>query len=196
MIAALMWLSPPPSLASIPLTADPLPQPSAQQLKALSQLGIRVPPSSFQRSLKPEEESMKTKISRVMALMKEAEEASDAFDWHSALRCYSDIVNKYSDLALSERARISRALVLYQVGRPDEALLQLEDEEVALRGSAEVSAALAVVAYNLGRIDQAEQQWTVATEFDGRYENPEWVASQRSWPPRMIQALQRFLALS
>lgn len=139
---------------------------------------------------------MKTKISRVMALMTEAEEASNASDWQRALQCYSDIVNKYPDLALAERARVSRALILYQVGRPDEALLQLEDEEVALRGSAEVSAALAVVAYNLGRIDQAEQQWTVATEFDRRYENPEWVAAQRGWPPLMIQALQKFLALS
>ncbi len=43
-----------------------------------------------------------------------------------------------SDLALAEYGRIGRALLLYQLGAPREALLALEDEEAALRGAAEV----------------------------------------------------------
>ncbi len=55
-----------------------------------------------------------------------------------ALQKYTIIARDYSDLALAERARIKRALMLYETGQVDQALLELEDEEVALRGNAEV----------------------------------------------------------
>ena len=55
-----------------------------------------------------------------------------------ALQNYTMIARDYSDLALAERARIKRALMLYETGQVDQALLELEDEEVALRGNAEV----------------------------------------------------------
>lgn len=47
-------------------------------------------------------------------------------------------MKEYPDLALAERARIKRALMLYETGAVEQALLELEDEEVALRGNAEV----------------------------------------------------------
>ncbi len=47
-------------------------------------------------------------------------------------------MKEHSDLALAERARIKRALMLYETGAVEQALLELEDEEVALRGNAEV----------------------------------------------------------
>lgn len=56
-----------------------------------------------------------------------------------ALQKYTTIVKEYSDLALAERARIKRALMLYETGSAGQALLELEDEEVALRGNAEVN---------------------------------------------------------
>ncbi len=55
-----------------------------------------------------------------------------------ALQKYTTIVKEHSDLALAERARIKRALMLYETGAVEQALLELEDEEVALRGNAEV----------------------------------------------------------
>lgn len=55
-----------------------------------------------------------------------------------ALQKYTTIAKEYSDLALAERARIKRALMLYETGSVEQALLELEDEEVALRGNAEV----------------------------------------------------------
>ena len=42
---------------------------------------------------------------------------------------------------------MERALVLYQLGSVSDALLALQDEEVALRGNAGVHAALAAVLY-------------------------------------------------
>ena len=52
-----------------------------------------------------------------------------------ALQRYTAITREYSDLALAERARVKRALMLYETGSVDQALLELEDEEVALRGN-------------------------------------------------------------
>ena len=59
-----------------------------------------------------------------------------------ALQKYTTIVKEYSDLALAERARIKRALMLYETGAVEQALLELEDEEIALRGNAEVHLSL------------------------------------------------------
>ena len=42
---------------------------------------------------------------------------------------------------------------------------------------------------------RAEQQWEVCSEFDNRYSNIEWVARNKVWGPRLLQALQRFLKL-
>ena len=52
-----------------------------------------------------------------------------------ALQRYTTITREYSDLALAERARVKRALMLYETGSVGQALLELEDEEVALRGN-------------------------------------------------------------
>jgi len=140
--------------------------------------------------------STKLQIQNVMSLMTQASEASDKGDWATALRCYDEIIKSYPDFALAERARVSRGAVLFQLDRKDEAVLQLEDEEIALRGAPEVHAALAAMAYDAGRIAQAEQQWEIATEFDKRYEDPEWVVREKRWPPQLVQALKRFLSLS
>lgn len=78
-----------------------------------------------------------------------------------------------------------------------EALLELEDEEVSLRGYPEVHVALAAIMYaeRPGQIARVEAQWELATEFDTRYTDVNWVARQKHWPPKMIDALNRFLLL-
>jgi len=190
-LSALMAI-PSPALASIPLSSPPS---GEQQRLALGQLGVntRRPP---EQNINTEEEPVSKKVERVMALMEEAKTASDDGDFSTALRAHSEIIARYPDLALAERARIARGLLLYQVGKPQEALLQLEDEEVALRGNAEVHAALAVIFYDLGKPVQAENQWNVASEFDSRYSDVYWVQKERHWPPKLIIALENFLNLS
>ena len=44
--------------------------------------------------------------------------------------------------------------------------------------------------------DDSWQQWDIAMEFDSRYTDVEWVRQQKHWPPKMIQALIRFLELT
>jgi hypothetical protein len=78
-----------------------------------------------------------------------------------------------------------------------EAILELEDESVQLKGAAEVHAALASVLYveRPKQLLRAEQEWDVAMEFDRRYVDLVWVRSSKHWPPRMLAALQRFIEL-
>lgn len=66
-----------------------------------------------------------------------------------------------------------------------------------MRGYPEVHAALAAVLYaeRPAQRLRAEQQWDIALEFDSRYESYDWVASNKHWPPAMLQALQKFLLL-
>lgn len=52
---------------------------------------------------------------------------------------YTKIVKQFPGLALTERARIRRAVLLYETGQVEQAIIELDDEEVALRGNAEVA---------------------------------------------------------
>ena len=56
-----------------------------------------------------------------------------------AVDCYSKIVKQFPGLGLTERARIRKAVLLYETGQVDQAIVELDDEEVALRGNAEVA---------------------------------------------------------
>ena len=38
------------------------------------------------------------------------------------------------------------------------------------------------------------QEWEVATSFDKRYSDLDWVQKEKHWPPRMMLALKKFLA--
>lgn len=194
-LSALALASPPlPAAASIPLSSPP---PQEQQRRALGQLGVAVRrPPSISSTRQPSEEPVSVQIEKVAALKAASEAAAASGDYTEALRCETEIVQRYGDLALAERARVRRALLLFQVGRSEDALYQLEDEEVALRGNAEVHAALAAVLYDRGRVSAAEQQWDIATEFDSRYADVRWVTAERRWPPALLDALQRFLSLS
>ena len=92
---------------------------------------------------------------------------------------------------------MNRSFMLYQTGQQSQAIRELEDEEVALRGRAEVHAALAVMLYK-SRPDQrqrAEEQWELASEFDKRFADVAWVAKEKSWPPALLGALDEFLHL-
>jgi hypothetical protein len=114
-----------------------------------------------------------------------------------ALQHYTEITTRFPSLAITERARIKRALLRYEAGQVQQAIAELEDEEVALRGYAEVHAALAAILYT-DRPEQrqrAEDQWELANEFDHRYGDLQWVRTEKSWGPRLLGALQHFLAL-
>ena len=136
-----------------------------------------------------------------------------------ALEAYQTIVSDFSDLALSQRAHVGRALMLFQLGQRAEALSELKSVEVRLRGNPEVRsssccltgtpdrvlccamqlhAALAAMLYSQQppALSRAEEQFEVASEFDRRFADPRWAQQERHWPPAVVAALQHFLDLS
>ena len=160
-----------------------------------------------------------------------------------ALSHYDEIVHRFPDLAITEYARIHRAIFLYQTGNASRAILELEDEEVNMRGLAEaglhprllqkqlfvdyaaymmfvplgaadtifpwagrsllimrmqVHAALACIlhAERPREVWRAESQWEIASEFDTRFGDVQWVQAEKHWPPRLLAALQSFLNLA
>jgi hypothetical protein len=84
-----------------------------------------------------------------------------------------------------------------QEGSTNQALTELNELELDIRGNPETHAALAAALY-AERPNQrwrAEQQWDIAVEFDSRYQDPAWVRDNKHWPPRLLDALSRFLSL-
>lgn len=144
-----------------------------------------------------QQETEKYRISTALDLLKQAEENQKQGKYADALEGYQLVIDGYPDLALAERARMKRALMEYQLGKIRDSILHLEDEEVAVRGNAEVHAALAAVLYaeRPNELNIAEEQWDIATEFDTRYSSIEFVENNRYWPPAMVSALKKFLLL-
>ena len=53
-----------------------------------------------------------------------------------ALECYTAIVRQHPGLAITEYARVGRALMLFQTGQRQQAILQLDDLVVTFVGCA------------------------------------------------------------
>lgn len=84
-----------------------------------------------------------------------------------------------------------------QEGSTSQALTALNELELELRGNPETHAALAAVLYaeRPAQRWRAEQQWDIAVEFDARYADVAYVQEIKRWPPKLVGALQQFLAL-
>ena len=66
------------------------------------------------------------RIQRLQALMAAGRAAEDAGDYAAALQQYDAVVQQFPDFATTEYARLARALMLYQLGRVSDAILQLQ----------------------------------------------------------------------
>lgn len=142
--------------------------------------------------------SIPQQVAEVRRLSAEAQEAADTQNYEQALQTYTIITRNYPDLAVVQYARIKRALMLYQLGKTVDAVLEMEGESSDLLGNAEVHAALAAMLYSESpkQIRRAETQWEIAREFDQRYSDLTFVKLQKRWPPAMQLALENFLSLS
>ncbi|EFN57788.1 hypothetical protein CHLNCDRAFT_143137 [Chlorella variabilis] len=147
---------------------------------ALQQLAARYPVRGTAPAPGSEPESTRERIQRLQQLMSAGNAASADGEYAAALATFDSVVRMFPDFATTEYARLSRALMLYQVGSSDairvsDAILQLEDLEVALRGYAE---------------------WEIAMEFNKSFSDRDWVYRTKHWPPRLMAALDRFLTLT
>lgn len=191
-------------LACLPLTAlcaAALVLGGPERVEALPLAQMQVlqtnPPQAGRNTVRLQGSSSAAAAADALRLLKAAEESIDEGRFQEALDAYTNVIEKYGDLALAEYAKIGRSLCLYQVGRTSDAILILEDEEVSLRGSAQVHAALAALLYveRPSLAFRAEEEWDISQEFDKRYTDIEWVRTQKHWPPKALESLTRFLQL-
>ncbi|XP_031281862.1 uncharacterized protein LOC116140360 [Pistacia vera] len=137
------------------------------------------------------------RLSEALDLLEKGRELQALGDFNQALHYFTLVVKNYKDFAFSEYARVGRALALYEVGDREEAIAEMEDVSISLKGYPEVHAALAAALY----VDKhapllAENQFTIATLLDPHYTDLSYVKDTKHWPPSLVSSLQHFITLS
>ncbi|KAL5224830.1 hypothetical protein ABZP36_011469 [Zizania latifolia] len=142
-------------------------------------------------------ESVSRRVGEAVRLLDLGRELQARGEFPAALASFTAVVSEYKDLALSEYARVGRALVLYEVGDRDESIAEMEDVSVALRGYPEIHAALAAALYADKHAPLlAENQFAIATLLDPHYTDLAYVRDTKHWPPSLVDSLQHFITLS
>ncbi|KAA8531078.1 hypothetical protein F0562_005787 [Nyssa sinensis] len=137
------------------------------------------------------------RVSEAVELLERGRDLQAQGDFSQALEYFTQVVKNYKDFALSDYARVGRALALYEVGDREEAIAEMEDVSISLKGYPEVHAALAAALY----VDKhspllAENQFTIATLLDPHYTDISYVKETKHWPPSLVSSLQHFMTLS
>ncbi|GMP26382.1 hypothetical protein CsSME_00002842 [Camellia sinensis var. sinensis] len=137
------------------------------------------------------------RVNEAVELLEKGRELQAQGDFNHALHFFTQVTENYKDLALSDYARVGRALALYEVGDREEAITEMEDVSISLKGYPEVHAALAAALY----VDKhaallAENQFTIATLLDPHYTDISYVKETKHWPPSLVSSLQHFITLS
>ena len=113
--------------------------------------------------------------------------------WQEALADYEQAVAIAPNFSL---ARANAALVTYQIGDRTEAIRQMRNLVRKYSMFADVRAAMTAMLWVDGKQGEAESNWVAAVGLDNRYQDLDWVANMRRWPPKMVQALEQFFTLS
>ncbi|XP_074558085.1 uncharacterized protein LOC141813981 [Curcuma longa] len=141
--------------------------------------------------------SLSLRISDAVRLLDLARDLQAKGDYSRALDYFTLVVQDYKDFAFSDYARVGRALLLYEIGDRDEAIAEMEDVSISLKGYPEIHAALAAALYaDKHAALLAENQFTIATLLDPHYTDLSYVRETKHWPPSLIDSLQHFITLS
>ncbi|KAI9114296.1 hypothetical protein K1719_014524 [Acacia pycnantha] len=137
------------------------------------------------------------RVSEAVELLEMGRELQAQGDFNGALAYFSKVIQNYKDFALSDYARVGRALVLYEVGDREEAIAEMEDVSISLKGYPEVHAALAAALYTDKHAPLlAENQFTIATLLDPHFSDLSYVRDRKHWPPSLVSSLRQFITLS
>nr|ABO15005.1 TPR repeats-like protein [Taiwania cryptomerioides] len=136
--------------------------------------------------------ALEKRVGEAIMLLEKGRELQANADFPQALKCFTQVIDTYGDLALTEYARVGRAISLYEVGDREESIAEMEDVSVSLKGYPEVHAALAAAFY----VDKkapllAERQFTIATLLDPRYTDLSYVRDTKHWPPKLNSFLRK-----
>ncbi|XP_073013858.1 uncharacterized protein [Typha latifolia] len=141
--------------------------------------------------------TLSRRVSDAIRLLDLARDLQAKGDFPQALLCFTQVISDYKEFAFAEYARVGRALVLYEIGDRQEAIAEMEDVSISLKGYPEIHAALAAALY----VDKhapllAENQFTIATLLDPHYTDLSYVRETKHWPPSLVSSLQHFITLS
>lgn len=141
--------------------------------------------------------SISQRIAEAIRLLDRGRELQAEGDFNGALGYFTQVIRNYKDFAFSDYARVGRALALYELGDRDQAIVEMEDVSVSLKGYPEVHAALAAALYADKHAPLlAENQFTIATLLDPHYSDISYVKDIKHWPPSLVSSLQHFITLS
>jgi len=112
--------------------------------------------------------------------------------WDEALIDYQKAANLDPNYAF---ARANAALIQYQIGDTDAAIKSMKNIVRRYPMFPDVRAALTAALWEKGKEGEAESNWVAAVGVDNRYQDLKWVEQIRRWPPKMVEALGRFLDL-
>ncbi|KAH0988025.1 hypothetical protein GBA52_015202 [Prunus armeniaca] len=142
-------------------------------------------------------DAISRRISDALELLEKGRELQALGDFNQALICFTQVIEKYNDFAFSDYARVGRSLILYEVGNREEAIAEMEDVSISLKGYPEVHAALAAALYADKHAPLlAENQFTIATLLDPHYTDLSYVKKTKHWPPSLVSSLYHFITLS
>ncbi|CAM0146395.1 unnamed protein product [Urochloa decumbens] len=142
-------------------------------------------------------EAVSRRVGEAVGLLELGRELQARGEFSQALASFTRVVREYADLALSEYARVGRALVLYEIGDRDESIAEMEDVSIALKGYPEIHAALAAALYaDKHAALLAENQFAIATLLDPHYTDLAYVRDTKHWPPSLVASLHDFITLS
>ncbi|CAN6458666.1 unnamed protein product [Victoria cruziana] len=181
-------------LASLPISTVLLTIVSPPLLLATSPLQTYDPVTPSERDASA---VLRRRVTQAVELLDKGREFQSKGEFRNALECFSEVVTNYKDFAFSDYARVGRALALYELGERDQAIIEMEDVSISLKGYPEVHAALAAALYADKHAPLlAENQFTIATLMDPRYTDLSYVKDTKHWPPSLVASLQRFITLS
>ncbi|KAL6906194.1 hypothetical protein ACP4OV_003795 [Aristida adscensionis] len=141
--------------------------------------------------------AVRRRVGEAVGLLERGRELQARGEFPAALASFTRVVSEYADLALSEYARVGRALVLYEIGDRDQSIAEMEDVSIALKGYPEIHAALAAALYaDKHAALLAENQFAIATLLDPHYTDLAYVRDTKHWPPSLVASLHDFITLS
>ncbi|MFZ9737992.1 MAG: tetratricopeptide repeat protein [Prochlorotrichaceae cyanobacterium] len=115
-----------------------------------------------------------------------------AGDWQGAAADFKTATELAPGLAA---AGVNYALALYQVGEEKEATRLLKNMVRKYSQFADPRAALSAVLWDQGFKGEAESNWYPVMGLDPRYKDLDWLRTIRRWPPKAVEAIDRFLKL-
>ncbi|CAD6270317.1 unnamed protein product [Miscanthus lutarioriparius] len=159
--------------------------------------GYSGPPPVVTEAERAASVALSRRVGEAVGLLERGRELQARGEFPQALASFTRVVREYADLALSEYARVGRALVLYEIGDRDESIAEMEDVSIALKGYPEIHAALAAALYaDKHAALLAENQFAIATLLDPHYTDLAYVRDTKHWPPSLVASLHDFITLS